>query len=316
MPTKNYDYRINDLVISDGSSIIRSQNLVWWWKDFLARAANTAPWTVEGSSDASTAGMDAVDRWTTSFVAALVVYDNPGTPHSWIVLKSPGLIGTRTWYILFDYNRNNFWEQCDITLSDAEFTGGSTSNGPTTVGNTYFYDDIRVRGNEGTGVCHGAIADDGTFWMSYARAGAWRSLWIMTEIDNMRTGDTESFASYFSDGLDTDPLDDWGIFSATGDLFGPANVGTIDPYRWDAGSTRLASTMGIDAAENRWVKWPLWVWYNDAALPGQSIKGLILEVEIAIGGIQGDIHDDTGTIVATHVGPVWLPADAAPSLTG
>lgn len=313
--TKNYDYYISDLAILDGSNIIRAKNLVWWWKDLLARSANTAPWIVDGSSDSVVGAMDAVDRWGTTFDDTKLIFANNGSPHSWVVLRSPGLIGAQTWYILLAYNISGFWEQLDIIVSNAVFTGGSNTQDPTTAGQSVLFNNLNVRANLGAGTTHGAVADDGTFWMSFARVGSFADLFVFATVDNLRTGDTDGVAFYFADAVDTNPLDDWTTISATGDLFGSANVGTIDPYRYDNGASRLASSMGEDMAENKWVKWPLWLWYNDAALSGQSIKGRIVDVEIAIGASQGDVHDDTGTIIATKVGPVWLPADAAPTLT-
>jgi len=69
------------------------------------------PWTVVGSSDGSTSGMDAVDRWVTP--ANIVYRTTAGTPLSWIVLRQTG-IGASHQIILYvddlsatDPNRQN-----------------------------------------------------------------------------------------------------------------------------------------------------------------------------------------------------------------
>jgi hypothetical protein len=49
---------------------------------------STLPWSVVGSSNSSTSGMDGTDRWST---AANLVWNTGGSAHSWIVLKQAGL---------------------------------------------------------------------------------------------------------------------------------------------------------------------------------------------------------------------------------
>lgn len=81
------------------------------------------PLTVAGSSNGSTAGMDATDRWVTwpSLTWAVA-----GDPHSWIVLERVDGI-----QICLDLNRS-FETQMDVVVSlSGAFTGGTTSNRPT-----------------------------------------------------------------------------------------------------------------------------------------------------------------------------------------
>lgn len=48
-----------------------------------------SPWTVSGSSNSSTAGMDGVNRWAAT--ANIVFATSAGTAHSWIVLRQTGI---------------------------------------------------------------------------------------------------------------------------------------------------------------------------------------------------------------------------------
>ncbi len=80
------------------------------------------PWTVAGSSDSVTAGMDAVDRLTTY---ANVV--RPGGVHSWIVLEQAA-IGCQ---ILFDWASGDPEEVYLYMSPTGVFTGGTTSARPT-----------------------------------------------------------------------------------------------------------------------------------------------------------------------------------------
>lgn len=53
----------------------------------VARDANSV-WTVLGSSDGATAGMDGVNRWTTTFTPSKLVRAASGSAHSWIALRN------------------------------------------------------------------------------------------------------------------------------------------------------------------------------------------------------------------------------------
>lgn len=73
---------------AQSSAAVVHQNVVFQIKQFLCGAvpANaTGAWTVQGSSDGSTAG--ATDLWLSATNVVQVL--NTGTAHSWIVLRSP-----------------------------------------------------------------------------------------------------------------------------------------------------------------------------------------------------------------------------------
>jgi len=316
-----YDYAIDDLNITSGDSTTRGRHFIWWVKDFLTRGSHAATWTVEGSSDSVTGSLDASDRWTTSFVEAKLVEDAPGSPHSWMVLKSAATIDGAYWYLLIDYNENGWWERCSWELSDAAYTGGDASNAPTTTGNTYTWLNNPLSSNySGVGYCHGVINDDGTFWVGYSETsgGVFNTVFFMLLVDNQRANDTSSsVVAYKEEGsgssIATTPQDDVWMQDNDGSL---QTTGSIEPYRFDTSASALRSSMtAVDIVESKYVRWPLWLMLSSESLGGHSIKGKMVDVTIPIGTTgQGDTYDASGTITHVAIGPNWLPADVAPTL--
>ncbi len=92
-------------------------------KDALC-AFSLFPYTVAGSSDGATAGMDAVDRWVD--YADIVL---PGGTHSWIVLAQPAF--STNAQLCIDFNSGTGTQATFIWSPTAGFTGGTTSARPT-----------------------------------------------------------------------------------------------------------------------------------------------------------------------------------------
>ncbi len=90
-------------------------------------------WTLYGSSDASTSGIDSTNRIGTSFNSAKWVnVAAGGTPHTWFVLQSPSGLLDGPWYFCVDYIGADV-EHATFILSKNAFSGGSptTSARPT-----------------------------------------------------------------------------------------------------------------------------------------------------------------------------------------
>jgi len=310
---------------------------VWWIKDFLIRGTHTVPWTVLGSSDAATASSsDGSDRWTATFDAAKVVYADPGSAHSWMLLQAGAAINGKTWNFLINYNKTSFWENCTFKMSTTAYTGGTTTNAPTTTGLEFGVDNLALPMNAATsGVCHGVIAQsDGTFALQFSATASARFsflLFFMT-MDNLHTGDIDPEIFY---GEGTQSADALSILALEGNptplgsnrncqilpsgssgiLYG---VGSIDPDLVTNASTSgapLRSNMAIDAASNQYIEWPTWIYYTTSSIGGASIKGKMVDATIPIGSLaQGSTHDISGSISAMVCGPFWLPADEIPTL--
>lgn len=117
------------------------------WKDtggMVASAPNV--WEVVGSSNGTTAGMDAVDRWAS---ITDLKWDFDGQPHSWIVLKQTGigsnfrlLIDLANTYGTAGYRflgQSTYKGGLIVCMSPQVLTGGTISTAPTfSNGDDYF----------------------------------------------------------------------------------------------------------------------------------------------------------------------------------
>lgn len=138
-------------------------------------------WTVAGSSDGSTAGMDGVDRWWNSgtFSASLIPHATGSSAHGWVVLQSPAALAPRI-YLLFSYNNSTLNSTCPIArASFTAFTGGSVTADPTsTAAFTIGTSAATPAGwlvSAGTAALHKthlSLASDGAFFWGASRAGA------------------------------------------------------------------------------------------------------------------------------------------------
>lgn len=117
---------------SDQTTVaLKAKSWFWWIKAFLkgeVGGATLGLWTCEGSSDSSTAGLDAVDRWGAAFDASKIVRNTAGSAHSWIVLKSP--VGLGPFYMCLDWSGNLDYGT-NVWFSKTAFTGGTTLARPT-----------------------------------------------------------------------------------------------------------------------------------------------------------------------------------------
>jgi hypothetical protein len=122
--TKTWEYDVNIGAITTNAEVL------FQIKNRLVGGGATAwttPWTVVSSSDSSTA--DNTDRWINS---GDVVFHNPGSAHSWIVLQNDAI--STGFQIVLEAIRNPGGGQdaWDMRISEAVgFTGGTTTNRPT-----------------------------------------------------------------------------------------------------------------------------------------------------------------------------------------
>lgn len=135
-------YTRAEVAISDFTTALRTnQSILWALKALLMQqiAGGTvgtggapvagAAWTCAGSSDGTTAGMDAVDRWTAAFDNTKLVPAFAGSAHSWIVLQAPAALGA--YQLCIDYNNTSGFNWTVVLTKTTLFTGGSTTARPT-----------------------------------------------------------------------------------------------------------------------------------------------------------------------------------------
>jgi hypothetical protein len=128
VPTATKTYQFSTSISGSGSDDNADLGLLLYNIKSALVGWTNSPWTVSGSSDKTTAGMDSVDRWTDS--SKVLWADKSLGAHSWIVLKQTGISSTFELLIdLWDYNFNP--RRVFISVDPAGFTDGSITARPT-----------------------------------------------------------------------------------------------------------------------------------------------------------------------------------------
>jgi hypothetical protein len=123
---KTWQYNVNNRITSSGNGGNDKKSVLLAIKNALKAFASN-PWTVAGSSNASAAGMDAVDRWAS--IANMTGVTSAGSPHSWIVFNQVG-VGQICWDMVGS-NPTDFLNMTVVWSRGSLFTGGTTTNRPT-----------------------------------------------------------------------------------------------------------------------------------------------------------------------------------------
>jgi hypothetical protein len=117
------------------------RGFLWYVKAWLTGqigGATRGLWTVVGSSDGATAGMDGVDRWGAVYDGTKLIRAAAGNAHSWMVLRSPGItaggLTSVPFYMIIE------WSASDVAPTfygcKALPTGGTITARPTSTDET------------------------------------------------------------------------------------------------------------------------------------------------------------------------------------
>lgn len=303
----------NDLLITDVSNTDRARRQVWYYYDFLNRSSLTGAWTVVGSSDSVTGGMDGVDRWTHTFTPSKFVWNNNGSAHSWMCLRSPNALGPI--YLLIAYDRAGYWEQCSFYLSYTLPTGGSNINNPTIASPSHSFVNVANDANTANFRMHGVLAADGSFFISMGRdlSNVFNGVFMVNTLVEPRTGDTKNIVT---GGI-------WGNSSGVSTTFfdsmkglAPDNsevaISMITPV-YGSARTDLLTGMNQDTTEAKYLDWPAYAFVSTPAK--RSIKGRIQDLRLVVGGLaNGTVEPASGTPEQVVVGPIWVPCFTTPIL--
>lgn len=173
------------MALSDTSTATKAAaSALWAWATMLTgnQSGTNGPegarpssvyWTLVGSSNSSTAGIDATDRLhlTGSFtIGDWVSVAAGGTPHTWFVLQSPSGLLDGPWYMCIDYIGSDV-EHLTIVVNNAVFSGGSTSARPTSTGESAATGQSFISTTAGASKAHLSTDANGGFRLALSRNG-------------------------------------------------------------------------------------------------------------------------------------------------
>lgn len=252
-----------------------------------ARHANSI-WTCLGSSDGSTAGIDAVNRWVAH---TNCVFQTAGTAHSWILLQNVTL-GLQC---VLDCNPLAA-TSCGIAFAKiaTPFTGGSTLNRPLSTGEfccgttttgvnaTFAFISDQITGNFNW--THYITTDDGRFLFLTSRTGlgVFSSFMGVLKTTGEPAGDTQNFFAFghtlsiargsptYANIITAAGCSHRNINGTTNTIGGVQSAGTF-------GGTLYPNGFGIDAATGNYNAFPCHV----TSLGTQpAYRGLLLDIQV------------------------------------
>ena len=141
-------------------------------------------WTLVGSSNKLTAGIDSTDRlhFAGAFTDGDWVRATAGTAHSWFVLQSPAGLLNGPWYLCFDYIGPTNDQTCSLVISKNVFSGGSITARPTSVNESVLTSVQFCSTTAAAGKTHLVIDANGGFrWLRSRNATGYFDTFISVE---------------------------------------------------------------------------------------------------------------------------------------
>lgn len=306
-PTKDktWEYSVNNLVVADntrGSTNAHAdkRNLLFGIKEAMIDGGLTVPWTVRGSSDSSTAGMDTTDRWVD--IDDMVWSTSDVGARSWIVLRQTGI--STTFELLIDLRQgssNDDGGEIRMWVAQAGFTGGSTTARPTATDERQLRNlELWGAGSQGSTIpykWHFQISSDGQCTRVYIfNANSSRTaigFWLLDVPKNPTTGWTNPYIATVHGSADTTEIPTYANYQNTATLRGRysgadttmymsaeginnvavGNAASIDTFNQVDG-TYIAGEIGIDSLTSTFrgshgTIFDLW-WGFNFAVSGQT----------------------------------------------
>jgi hypothetical protein len=318
---------------------------LWYCKAFLTGqigGATQGLWTVAGSSDGVTGGMDGVDRWGTTFDPAKVV--GSVSARSWVVLQSPSILG-KTYWVLLDWNSTvpgTYDAYLTLKMDVQAPTGGSATVAPTMATGLGSYMTQSGSGNQfalcsyasprpGPMKMHGMLATDGSFIILSSRdyTGAFFSGFVGMVLANCKAADQYPFYLSLTADITLVPgtttgfgyagtLDN-GLYSVMRIPTGTASQQYL--YQIKPVTTRLPD--GPDIFDGAWMNYPFWVGDNTVGTNRyRTIRGRLPDIMVHPGGngysskypVNSGAVDSQNNPTWMLVGDLWMPTNAIPLL--
>lgn len=308
-------------VPANGTDAVRR---TWWAikaclkKEIMSENCGPVPaWTCAGSSDGTTAGMDGVDRWMSTYTADRINGGNSGNAHSWIVLYN-STIGV---WLTFDVPAT--LGNLLIYVSYAAPTGGSITARPTNANEAQIWQTLSFH-NQTRRVLHRVFTSDGHFHLfttkipnDRADYGQCLAVWPCT--DMKPTDNYPWFAwagNYIRDGSVTGLWRNGTIKARTG----AGTFQTMTPGVWMAygSSASLLFWDNVTWGKNFNGEWEYGPFYLQSQAPA-TVKGRPLDMYQGSstwtnnGGAVGLCPID-GPPTHIGIGLIWLPFTKIPLL--
>jgi len=248
LPTlsKSWIFNCNNLIAAQGTVVLDNQTLLLAVVNALLA---TGKWTVFYSCNSVAAGTagDGVNRWLTP---TNLVGNSPGSAHSWIVLKNTNMPGGN-YQILIEVPGNITSAGLTFKRSiNAGFTGGSTTNAPTSTDQVSFLATAAYGGPSNDQAMRWSVevsTDGQCTRVIFAAGGALRGLWYLEKTANPDAGTTYPVAEFVggtNTGSYTPSLTAIQIYPLAG-VAGTASVGYVSQL------TNLTSPSSIN------LNWPI-----------------------------------------------------------
>lgn len=281
-------------------------------------------WTCEGSSDSSTAGMDATDRMTSTYTLSKIVQASSGV-HTWIVLKSPSGMPGGPYYLCLDYVSTGA-QVIRAYGARAAFTGGSTSARPTS---TKEWDiggaaEFAITDNAAaTYRSHLAISANGDFYMAFNKSGSnffWGAL-AFVGLDNTRSGDTTKAVTLMtpfsaSGAFVTPYLSTTKVMARTyndGASVANGSICMMDYYTGSSPASWTTVATAVNAADSKADPLPLFV--HDKTSGAMGVRGTMPDCWHTGGQLaHGSVEPASGDIKHVSIGQIMMPFSVVPSL--
>lgn len=313
--------QLGNQALTTSSGTNNAKNALWWMKAFLmgqlsGQSGWSGKWSMYYSCDGTTAGTagDGVDRWTSSFDATKMVFNSPGSNHSWAVLTQT--ISGTAWYIYLDYNTTGAY-LASFGMSQAAPTGGSATNRPTATDEVFNsnWTNFQFSRFTSTTMMAGLLSTTGDFAfmmqepgnnLGYPNAG-----WFWQIPMETKAADTWPAVMWMQQG--TNPWQRTGFASHawwSSRKFDGSAVILLAPLRGAITNSDpfFASTFGgvPDGADSLWDDLPIYVVCPTSG--SQTLKGRLADFKWAPESLlNGFIEPDPSAPTSMVIGNVWTP---------
>lgn len=305
------------------SALISAKSMLWLIKAMALQQVSTgtlgpegAPpggsaWACTGSSDSVAAGMDAVDRWGSSFDASKIVRGNGAVAKSWFVMRHSGL-GVSV-CISYDGASDT---NATIVGSYLEFSGGGTTARPTSAQEFAIVAAGTIHnGNSGANQnAQFSVDASGNWYMHFGQVGAgftYFALWGCA-LAEARAGDTRKFflAQHFlNSGRGAPSI---GSMTAIGRTIGNSANTTGGMLRTTLQGATFHGALEANAADSAFDTLPVQVGCNNVGQGG--IRGRFPDAICGGAMNVGGSDPTTGAQLRACFGDAVTPHSVVPAL--